>query len=207
MNELSTNNEKKYKKDLITLYGYSILSNPLSISIASIFAGLNLALTLVAVLLSQGFINIGDLGVMITGLLFGPWIGAVAGGIGPMFADIILYPPTTPITLVIKALEGFLVGIIANPRKHYKKGLNYRDIMAVIIGGLTMVSGYFLAELYIFRDPGWAFSELPLNFFVQFLIGVIGSLLFTYSFRKNIIESYPQVFDNIFIEEDEQEKT
>jgi len=198
MEEKSKSSEKSYQVKGKTFMGYSILNNPLNVSMAAIFAVIIFALTLIAVVLSEGFINIGDLGVMISGLLFGPIIGSVAGGIGPFIADMVLYPPTAIYTLVIKALEGFLVGVIANPRKNYKK-FNYRDIIAVVVGGLTMVFGYFFVELLVFGDPGWAFGELPLNFFVQFLTGVIGSILFVRIWRKNIIDSFPQVFDKIFI--------
>jgi len=191
--------EKSNKSKAKSFMGYLLLSNPLNISIAAIFAVITFALTLVAVVLSQGFINIGDLGVMISGLLFGPIIGFVAGGIGPFIADLVLWPPTALFTLGIKALEGFLVGIIANPRKNYKK-FSYRDIIAVVVGGLTMVFGYFFVELYIFGDPGWAFGELPFNFFIQFLIGVIGSIIFVRIWRKSIIDHFPQVFDKIFLD-------
>ena len=200
MEEKSESSEKSYPIKGKTFMGYSILNNPLNVSMAAIFAVIIFALTLIAVVLSEGFINIGDIGVMISGLLFGPVVGSVAGGIGPFIADIVLYPPTAIYTLVIKALEGFLVGVIANPRKNYKK-LNYRDIVAVVVGGLTMVFGYFFVELLVFGDPGWAFGELPLNFFVQFLTGVIGSILFVRIWRKSIIDSFPQVFDKIFISE------
>ncbi|MHA1931256.1 MAG: ECF transporter S component [Promethearchaeota archaeon] len=191
--------EKSYKSKGKTFMGYLLLTNPLCISITAIFAAITFALTLIAVLLSQGFINIGDLGIMISGLLFGPIIGFVVGGIGPFIADLVLYPPTALFTLVIKALEGFLVGLIANPRKNYKK-FSYRDIIAVVVGGLTMVFGYFFVELYIFGDPGWAFGELPYNFFIQFLIGVIGSIIFIRIWRKSIIDHFPQVFDKIFLD-------
>ena len=198
MEEKNKSSEKSYQFKGKSFRGYLILNNSLSISMAAIFAVITFTFTLIAVILSEGFINIGDVGVMISGLLFGPIIGSVAGGIGPFIADLVLYPPTAFYTLVIKALEGFLVGLIANPRKNYKK-LNYRDIIAVIVGGLTMVFGYFFVELLIFGDPGWAFGELPLNFFVQFLIGVISSILFARIWRKSIIDSFPQVFDKIFI--------
>lgn len=198
MDETNKSFEKSHITKGKSFMGYFLLTNPLSISITAIFAVITFALTLVAVVLSQGFINIGDLGVMISGLLFGPITGFVAGGIGPFIADLVLYPPTALFTLGIKAIEGFLVGVIAHPRKNYKK-FNYKDIIAVIVGGLFMVFGYFFVELFIFGDPGWAFGELPFNFFVQFLIGVIGSIIFVRIWRKSIIDHFPQVFDKIFL--------
>ena len=203
MAEKSSEHEKRYQISKKTIQGYYLLNNTLVISITAIFAAFTCGMTLLfPFLFPQGFINIGDLAVMITALLFGPIIGLISGGIGPMFADFILgYPQTAFFTLVIKMLEGFLVGLIANPRRHYRD-LSVRDIMGVIAGGLTMVFGYFIVELYIFRDPGWAFGELPLNFIVQFGIGAIGSLLFVKTSRKNIIINFPQVFDKIFIIEE-----
>ncbi|KKN14955.1 hypothetical protein LCGC14_0990820 [marine sediment metagenome] len=198
MEETSNASEKSNTSKNKSFMGYLPLSNPLSISITAIFTVITFALTLVAVVLSQGFINIGDLGVMITGLLFGPIVGFVAGGIGPFIADLVLFPPTALFTLGIKALEGFLVGVIANPRRNYKK-FNYRDIIAVVVGGLTMVFGYFFVELFFFGDPGWAFGELPFNFFIQFLTGVIGSIIFVRIWRKSIVDQFPQVFDKIFL--------
>jgi len=198
MEETNNSIGKSNRSKIKSFMGYLPLSNPLCISITAIFTVITFALTLVAVLLSQGFINIGDLGVMITGLLFGPIVGFVAGGIGPFIADLVLYPPTAFFTLGIKALEGFLVGVIANPRRNYKK-FNYRDIIAVVVGGLTMVFGYFVVELFFFGDPGWAFGELPFNFFIQFLTGVIGSIIFVRIWRKSIIDQFPQVFDKIFL--------
>ncbi|MDX1799029.1 MAG: ECF transporter S component, partial [Candidatus Lokiarchaeia archaeon] len=113
--------EKSFQYKYKTFMGYAVLTNSLSISMSAIFASITFALTMIAIILSQGFINIGDLGVMISGLLCGPIVGFMAGAIGPCVADLILYPLTAPYTLIIKALEGFLIGIIANPRKNYKK--------------------------------------------------------------------------------------
>ncbi|MFW9773504.1 MAG: ECF transporter S component [Promethearchaeota archaeon] len=192
--------EKKFEAKYKTFRGYVLYTNSLSVAIAAIFSAFTCGLTLLFPLLfPQGFINIGDLAVMITAVLFGPIIGFTAGGIGPMLADFILgYPQTALFTLIIKACEGFVVGFISNPRKHYKK-INYQDIVGLIIGGLIMVFGYFFVELYIFRDPGWAFGELPLNFGVQFGVGVIGTIIFIISSRKNIIINFPHVFEKIFI--------
>lgn len=194
--------EKKYETSYKTLKGYVIFTNSLSVAIAAIFSAFTCGLTLLFPLLfPQGFINIGDLAVMITAVLFGPIIGFVAGGVGPMLADFILgYPQTALFTFIIKACEGFVIGFISNPRKHYKK-IHYQDIIALIIGGLIMVFGYFFVELYVFRDPGWAFGELPLNFGVQFSVGVIGTIIFITTSRKNIIINFPHVFEKIFIME------
>ena len=147
---------------------------------------------------TQGFINIGDAGVMITGLLFGPIIGGIAGGVGSSLADVFLgYTIYAPATLIIKGLEGFIVGIIANPKKQNSR-INHKDIISVITGGLIMTYGYFLYEIFLFGVPG-AVYELLLNGIIQFGLGALIAILFIMSIRKTLTLNFPQVFDKLFI--------
>jgi uncharacterized membrane protein len=69
-----------------------------------------------------GYINLGDAVVYIAALLFGPLYGLVAGGVGSSLADLLGgYGVFAPFTLVIKGLEGLLVGILAWPIFHRHK--------------------------------------------------------------------------------------
>lgn len=191
---------KKVSKNR-TFYGYFLPKNPIIISIVAIFSALIFILTViirVPVPTTQGYINIGDIGVMFTGLLFGPIIGGFAGGIGPAIADLIGYPIFTFPTLLIKGLEGFIVGLISNPKnKNFR--IDYKDIIAVIMGGIIMVSGYFLVEAFIFGLGIWvALTEVPGNMF-QFLFGTIGSILLVTIMRKNVVINLPNIFNKVFI--------
>jgi len=195
------------------LMGYFLPSNVLSISIIGIFAALICILTMIISIpipATQGFINIGDAGVMFTGLIFGPFVGSISGGIGSALADIFLgYTIYAPATLIIKGLEGFFIGIISNPKRNYIK-FNYRDVLAVVVGGLIMVFGYFIYEIILWGLT-IALYEVILNGIIQFGITGLISLLLVLTARKNIIQSFPQVFDKIFIpietEESRSEKT
>ena len=193
------------KKDFTankSFVGYILPNNVLSISIISIFTALNFVITYwiqIPIPATGGYINIGDITVMFTALLFGPIIGGIAGGLGPMLADIfspyIIYAPAT---VVIKGIEGFLIGLISNP-KDCKGRVSYRDIIAVLIGGILIPLGYFIYEAFILGlGVAVALVEMPGNFF-QFGFAAIGSILLITASRKNIIESLPQVFDKIFI--------
>lgn len=192
-------NENISKK--MAFMGYLLPKNTLSLSIVGIFSALICILTMVISIpipATQGFINIGDAGVMITGMMFGPIIGGIAGGVGSSLADIFLgYTIYAPATLVIKGLEGFLVGLIADP-KNNKSRINYKDILAVIVGGITMAFGYFLYEIFLFGVSG-ALYEIFLNLVIQFGLGAIISIVFVITTRKNIIDNLPQVFDKIFL--------
>ena len=205
------------KRDSISnknFFGYLLPNNVLLISMIGIFTALNFVITYwiqIPIPATGGYINIGDITVMFTALLFGPIIGGIAGGLGPMLADIfspyIIYAPAT---VVIKGIEGFLIGLISNP-KDCKGRVSYRDIIAVLIGGILIPLGYFVYEAFILGlGIAVALVEMPGNFF-QFGFAVIGSILLITASRKNIIESLPQVFDKIFIsietENSEQEQT
>lgn len=94
-----------------------------------------------------GFFNLGDAIVVTTALIYGPIVGAVAGGIGSALADVLLgYGAFAPYTLVIKGLEGFLVGYIGNPEYNPSR---IKQVVAWIVGGVTIVAGYWFAEAFI----------------------------------------------------------
>jgi len=180
--------------------GYLLPINSISLSMIGIFGAFTCVVTMVIAFpipATNGFINIGDAVVMITGLMFGPIIGGIAGGIGSSLADLFLgFPIYAPATLVIKGLEGFFVGLIANPKKNDK--WNYRDFIGVIVGGFIMTIGYFLYEVMIYGVPS-ALYEFILNSIIQFGLGSVIALAFIIAARKDIRASLPQVFDKIYI--------
>jgi len=62
---------------------------------------------------TQGYFNVGEIMVYTSALLMGPYVGAFAGGVGSMLSDLSLgYPYYAPGTLMIKGLEGFIVGYL-----------------------------------------------------------------------------------------------
>ncbi|MEN3036668.1 MAG: ECF transporter S component, partial [Candidatus Methanosuratincola petrocarbonis] len=66
---------------------------------------------------TRGYFNVGESAVFLAALLGGARIGAFAGGVGSMFADLILgYYLFAPATLVIKGFEGLLLGVLASRR-------------------------------------------------------------------------------------------
>ena len=182
--------------------GYLLPNNALTISIIAIFTALNFVATYwiqIPIPATGGYINVGDIAVMFTALLFGPIIGGISGGVGPMLADIfspyIIYAPAT---LIIKGIEGFLIGLISNPRDRIGR-ISYRDILAVIIGGTLIPLGYFIYEAFIIGlGVPIALVEMPGNFF-QFITAAVFSILLIAASRKNIVDGLPQVFDLIFI--------
>jgi uncharacterized membrane protein len=141
-------------------------------------AGVMAALVCVATLLitipipaTEGFFNIGDALVIIASLTFGPIVGGLAGGVGSALADAIGgWFNWVPFTLVIKGAEGVIAGYIAGSRENRP---TQRTLLAWVVGGLVMVSGYFLVQVYLYGIGG-ALVELPFNFVQMLAAGVIG---------------------------------
>lgn len=115
-----------------------------------------------------GYFNVGDVMIFVSALTFNPLVGGVAGGLGSAIADMLLgYAFFAPFTLVIKGLEGSIAGLVRN-----KKNV-YRDILAVVIAGTEMITGYFVVEFFLWGIGG-ALAEIPTNIAQIAVGGLIG---------------------------------
>lgn len=117
---------------------------------------------------TKGFFNLGEAAIYLAAVLFGPAVGALAGGLGSALADLSLgYTQYAPFTLVIKGLEGALVGLIAGGAS-----APVRRVAGMICGGLVMVAGYFVTQAYLLGlGAAAASAEVPYNL-VQMAVGL-----------------------------------
>jgi len=130
---------------------------------------------------TRGYLNFGDIMVFTSALLFGRFVGGLAGGIGSAMADIITgYGYFAPYTLIIKGLEGLLAGAIRDGRS------TRRDVLGWFVGAVAMVTGYFLVEAYVlgFGLPA-ALVEVPSNA-IQVLSGAIIAIPLARGLRNRI---------------------
>lgn len=106
---------------------------------------------------TRGFFNIGETMVYTTALLFGPLIGSFAGGVGSMAADIFLgYPHYAPATLIIKACEGGIVGVLGRKKLKFGSKLRWKAftftvglIAGVLLGSIGSIYYSGTVELYL----------------------------------------------------------
>ncbi len=121
---------------------------------------------------TQGYINLGDAVVIAAALVLGPRTGLIAGGIGSALADWLGgYAHWAPFTLIIKGLEGFLVGYIVSRRWGSRR---LRTILAVASGGLTVVGGYLLVEIGLYGREAALVAAMANS--VQALCGMIAGV-------------------------------
>ena len=112
---------------------------------------------LISIPFGPGYLNFGEIVIYTAAFLFGSIVGGLAGGIGAAAADLILgFAVWSPITLVAKGLEGFVVG------RFSKKSVKSK-LLAVLLGAPFMIAGYFLATWYLYGFPAAVFNELPID--------------------------------------------
>ena len=156
----------------------SALKTPLKLALATIFAALVFIVTSqippIPIPATSGYFNVGETVIYIAALLFGSFVGALSGGIGAALADIYLgFSIFAPGTLMIKGIEGAIVGYLNLKLKKYISNTTVRAIISVTVGGLEMVAGYFLYEQLVVGYPAaLALAEVPFNI-IQMLIGLI----------------------------------
>lgn len=123
---------------------------------------------------TSGYIHLGDSMIFLAAILFGWRYGLIAGGLGSALADILAgYAHWALPTLIIKGLMGLLVGIIAEQKKD--KLLNIRNIIALKVGAIIMVVGYYLAGSFMKGSFLVALESVPFNL----IQGFGGAILFT----------------------------
>jgi uncharacterized membrane protein len=148
------------------------------ITVAAVFAALVFVVTSqippIPIPATSGYFNIGETTIYIATLVFGPTVGALAGGIGSPLSDIYLgYALFAPGTLFIKGGEGLIVGFLNMRLRRYTSNLTLCASVSVTVGGLEMVAGYFLYEQFVIGYPlAIALAEVPFNI-VQMFIGLI----------------------------------
>jgi uncharacterized membrane protein len=133
------------------------------LAIAAAFAALVCVATLVFTLYvpaTTGYFNIGETVIYVAALLFGPYVGAFAGGLGAAIADIVVAPVFAPGTLVIKSFEGAIVGFLG--KKLFKQASKFSwrictAALGMIVGVLLAITGFLYlsgnVELYLGIPP------------------------------------------------------
>ncbi len=135
-----------------------------------VLCSLFMAIICVATLVIQvpspmnGYVNLGDVFVLLAAWIMGPLYGLTAAGIGSMLADIITgYAYYAPATLIIKALVAYAAAyIVFGALKNVK--LNFLHYLtAGLASEIIMVLGYFAYAGIILKNGLAAASSIPGN--------------------------------------------
>ena len=166
----------------------------IKLTLATVFAALVFIVTSqippIPIPATSGYFNVGETVIYVAALLFGASVGSLSGGIGAMLADVYLgFGVFAPGTLVVKGIEGAIVGFLNLKLKKYIPNVTLRAVISVIVGGSEMVAGYFLYEqLALGLSFNVALAEAPFNA-VQMLVGLIIAVPITHA----VLRVFPQL--------------
>ena len=126
---------------------------------------------------TEGYLNLGDGLVLFCGVVFGPFAGLIAGGLGSALADLIGgYAHWMLPTFLIKGLEGALAGGLFFLLRKGKLNRFLAATLAMLPAAFWMAAGYFFASWMMKGSAAVAWTEAPLNA-AQGGVGVVISIL------------------------------
>ena len=155
--------------------------------LAALLAALVCVATMVVQIPSpmQGYVNLGDCFVLLSGWLLGPWYGFAAGGIGSMLADLFLgYAHYAPGTLVIKGLVALLAALLYEKLSRSQAA----RIASGVVGEIVMVLGYFGYASMLLGKGLAAAASIPGNIFQGAVGLVVGAVLATVLERAKVTQ-------------------
>lgn len=126
----------------------------------------------------NGYINLGDVLVLVSAFLLGSRYGALAAGLGSALADLFSgYALYAPGTLVIKAATALLAAILAE-KSSRRLPATLRRVLAALAGEAVMVLGYLLYSWFFLAHGAAAIASIPGNI-LQGAVGVLLSVILT----------------------------
>lgn len=124
---------------------------------------------------TQGYINLGDCFVLLSGWILGPVGGFLAGGLGSMLSDLLAgYSYFAPASLAVKGLGAVFAALIYAklPKKTWSL------VVSGAVGEVFIVLGYFGYTALLLGKGLAAAASIPGDL-VQAIVGIcLGTVLF-----------------------------
>ncbi|MED3661786.1 ECF transporter S component [Ureibacillus sp. FSL K6-8385] len=119
-----------------------------------------------------GLVHLGTAMLFIASILFGPKKGAIAGAAGMGLFDLVGgWLVWAPITIISRALQGYIVGKIA--WSNGSRGESFvKNLMATIVSIPVMVGVYYIGEAIMFSSWIMPLASIPGDL-VQNAVGII----------------------------------
>ncbi len=166
---------------------YKVKNTTKKIIMAAMLAALTCVATMVIKIPSplNGYINLGDCIVLLSGWLLSPLYGFMSAGLGSALADLFAgYVTYAPATFLIKGLMA-LIAFGGFRVMHKRLGSLAARVLSGITAEIVMILGYFAFEGFLY---GFAASvvNIPANG-VQGVAGMVLGVLLIKIFERNKI--------------------
>ena len=159
------------------------MKNTRSITITALSAALIFLFTWVVRVpgpITGGLVHMGNVPFFVASIVYGPYVGAIAGAIGMGMFDIFSgYIAWAPITVITSLIMGYVLG---NVTKRF-------NIKNLIIGFVLMVVikvlGYYFGEVIMYKSFVAPFASIPGNI-VQILLSAVVVFIIINPIRKGL---------------------
>lgn len=107
-----------------------------------------------------GHLYLNDVVICVAGIILDPISAFMVGGAGALLGDLIFYPPSALVSLVVHGAQAVVISVFS----HYimKKHPVISSGVGVTLGGIIMVAGYTLGKIYIYGPAVYGSSEAAL---------------------------------------------
>jgi len=123
---------------------------------------------------TQGYVNLSDAMIFLAVIMLGYKYGAIAAALGSMLGDLMAgFAMWAPWTFCIKGCMALIFGlIIQSTLARTTRGFISVEIIGMILSGLVMTAGYYLAEGIMYGNFIVAALGIPWNI-AQFACGIV----------------------------------
>lgn len=148
---------------------YDLVTTSMLVALIFIATFINIRLPIAA---NGGLVHLGTAMLFISSIIFGPKKGAIAGAVGMGLFDLLGgWVIWTPITIISRGLQGYIVGKIAWSRGH--NGSNVAmNLTAMIVSAPFMIAIYYIGEAIIYGNWIMPLASIPGDV-VSTIIGIV----------------------------------
>ncbi len=180
----------------------------IKLALAAMFAALVFVATysfVINIPATGGYFNLGEIVIYVAALVFGPLVGGFAGGVGAAISDALVAPQFALGTLVIKALEGVVVGYLGKKTVNKiaaSKWWVFAVLLGISVGLLLAITGavYLSGNVSLYIGIP-APAEPTFSFFVPpelwYALGAVAAILIVYACFKVELQTGWNVFSII----------
>lgn len=136
---------------------------------------------------TKGYVNLGDVAVIMCAYVLGGWYGAAAAAFGAALSDASLaFYPYVPATFVIKGAMVFVAAFF------FDRGAKVKSctagavmiVLGVVLAEVLMVAGYFMFESFLYSSVAVAAMSVIGNL-VQGIVCAVPSVIVVFILSKN----------------------
>ncbi|MCC5911146.1 MAG: ECF transporter S component [Clostridiaceae bacterium] len=133
-----------------------------------------------------GLVHLGTPMLIITSVVFGAKKGAIAGAFGMGLFDLFGgWVAWAPFTFIIRGVMGWAIGTLANGKDRNGNNTLW-NIVAIVVSGIWMIVGYYIAEAIIYGNWITPITSVPGDS-MQIVLGILLGLPMITALKKTKI--------------------